>query len=55
MGKRLKIAGISIISLLLILCFAAKQSASYASLLKYDDQEYIGKGIEGAEALLRRI
>lgn len=52
MGKRLKITGIPIISLLLILCLGcgSKQSASYASLLKYDDQEYIGKGIEDAEA-----
>jgi hypothetical protein len=52
MGKRLKITGIPVISLLLILCMGcgSKQPASYASLLKYNDEEYIGKGIEGAEA-----
>ena len=52
MGKRLKLVGLPVISLLLILCLGcgSKQSASYASLVKYDDQEYIGKGIEGAEA-----
>ncbi|MBT2765487.1 hypothetical protein [Paenibacillus sp. ISL-20] len=52
MGKRLIITGIPVISLLLILCMGcgSKQSASYASLLKYNDEEYIGKGIEGAEA-----
>lgn len=52
MGKRLKITGIPVISLLLILCMGcgSKPSASYASLVKYNDVEYIGKGIEGAEA-----
>lgn len=52
MGNRLKLAGIPVISLLLILCMGcgSKQSASYASLLNYNDEEYIGKGIESAEA-----
>ncbi|KZS47244.1 hypothetical protein AWU65_15565 [Paenibacillus glucanolyticus] len=51
MGNRLKLAGIPVISLLLILCLGcgSKQSVSYASVLNYNDEEYIGKGIESAE------
>ncbi|MGG3283203.1 hypothetical protein [Paenibacillus solani] len=51
MGRKLPLAGIMVLSLLLIQCVGcSKQSASYASLLKYNDDEYIGKGIERPEA-----
>lgn len=51
MGKKLPLTGIMVLSLLLIQCVGcSKQSASYASLLNYNDDEYIGKGIERPEA-----